>query len=96
MSSKPASDRPSLFPDSTESAPANRASARHVDWITANEDGGARGNAGPAGYGAFIRGPEGKPIVQLGDDCGIKTDHVAEYLAVLAGVGHAIAHGRLA
>ena len=93
MSSKPASDRPSLFPDSTESAPANRASARHVDWITANVDGGARGNPGPAGYGAFIRGPEGKPIAQLSEYLGIKTNNFAEYSALLAALEYAITHG---
>ena len=93
MSSKPGSDTPSLFPESSESAPARRAPAQQVEWITANVDGGARGNPGPAGYGAYIRGTDGKPIAQLSEYLGIKTNNFAEYSALIGALEYAIAHG---
>jgi ribonuclease HI len=93
MSSKPGSDTPSLFPESSESASARHASAQSVEWITANVDGGARGNPGPAGYGAYIRGADGKPIAQLSEYLGIKTNNFAEYSALLGALEYAITHG---
>ncbi|HWY71217.1 MAG TPA: ribonuclease HI family protein [Terriglobales bacterium] len=93
MSSKPGSDTPSLFPESSESAPARRAPSQQVEWITANVDGGARGNPGPAGYGAYIRGADGKTIAQLSEYLGIKTNNFAEYSALIGALEYAIAHG---
>jgi len=93
MSFKPESDTPSLFPESSESVPAMPGSAQQVEWITAHVDGGARGNPGPAGYGAYIRGANGKPIAQLSEYLGIKTNNFAEYSALLAALEYAIAHG---
>jgi len=93
MSSKPGCDAPSLFPPNTESTPVSRVSAQPVDWITANVDGGARGNPGPAGYGAYIRGADGKPLAQLSDYLGIRTNNFAEYSGLLAALEYAIAHG---
>jgi ribonuclease HI len=93
MSSKPGSDTPSLFPESSESAPVRHAPAQQVEWITANVDGGARGNPGPAGYGAYIRGADGKAIAQLSEYLGIKTNNFAEYSALIGALEYAIAHG---
>ena len=56
-------------------------------WV----DGGARGNPGPAGWGAFLRGPEG--VVELKGFLGIATNNVAEYSGLLAALRHAIASG---
>lgn|SRR5215469_6649215 len=93
MSSKPGTDTPSLFPESSESATARHTSPQSVEWITANVDGGARGNPGPAGYGAYIRGADGKPIAQLSEYLGIKTNNYAEYSALLAALEYAITNG---
>lgn len=99
MSSKapsgPAS--PSLFPHELEPAASPRAgSSQPVQWITANVDGGARGNPGPAGYGVFIRDAEGTPIKQLSEYLGHRTNNVAEYSALLAALEYAVAHGHRA
>lgn len=96
MSSKAGSNTPSLFPESSEAAPARRTSAQPAEWITANVDGGARGNPGPAGYGVYIRGADGKPIAQLSEYLGIKTNNFAEYSALLGALDYAIAHGHRA
>jgi len=93
MSSKGGSDTPSLFPKSFESGTAPTMSERPVEWITANVDGGARGNPGPAGYGVYIRGTDGKPIAQLSEYLGIKTNNFAEYSALLGALEYATAHG---
>jgi len=93
MSSKPGSGTSSLFPESSKSSAVREASAQRVEWITANVDGGARGNPGPAGYGAYIRGADGKPLAQLSEYLGVKTNNFAEYSALLAALEYAIAHG---
>jgi ribonuclease HI len=82
-------ENPSLFP---EPSPAP-ATAQQVEWFTANVDGGARGNPGPAGYGVYLRDPSGAPIQQLSDYLGHKTNNVAEYSALLAALEYAVAHG---
>jgi len=96
MSSKAGSNTPSLFPESSESVAARSISAQPVEWITANVDGGARGNPGPAGYGVYIRGTDGKSIAQLSEYLGIKTNNFAEYSALLGALEYAIAHGHRA
>ena len=53
---------PGLFPDSSTKSPQT---APSTDWITAHCDGGARGNPGPAGYGAEVTGPDGAVIAEL-------------------------------
>ena len=47
--------------------------------IVANVDGGARGNPGPAGYGAFIADDQGNVLAELYEGIGISTNNVAEY-----------------
>ena len=82
---------PSLFPEysTTQSGPP-------VQWITANVDGGARGNPGPAGYGVYICNANGAPIAQLSEYLGHKTNNFAEYSALLAALEYAVAHGHRA
>jgi probable phosphoglycerate mutase len=82
---------PSLFPEdsTTQSGPP-------VQWITANVDGGSRGNPGPAGFGVYIRGANGAAIAQLSEYLGHKTNNFAEYSGLLAALEYAVAHGHRA
>ena len=56
------------------SGPALRA------WV----DGGARGNPGPAGFGAYIVDEHGKVVRELSGFLGVTTNNVAEYRGLLA------------
>jgi probable phosphoglycerate mutase len=78
--------QPSLFP----SAPALPAAA---GWVTAHCDGGARGNPGPAGFGAVIQDAEGTVLAELSEFLGIQTNNFAEYSGLLAVLEFAVAHG---
>jgi len=49
---------PSLFPDPKQSEPT---------WISAHCDGGARGNPGPAGYGAVLTDASGHILAELSE-----------------------------
>jgi probable phosphoglycerate mutase len=60
--------------------------------ITANIDGGARGNPGPAGYGVHIQLPDGS-IAELHGGLGVATNNVAEYNGLLAALRWALEHG---
>ena len=57
-------------------------------WI----DGGARGNPGPAGYGAHIEEEDGTVVAELYGAVGVATNNVAEYSGLLAALEWAIAH----
>ena len=48
-----------------------------------NTDGGARGNPGPAGIGAVIRGDDNKIIGEYKQYIGEATNNVAEYKALI-------------
>ena len=61
--------------------------------ITANVDGGARGNPGPAGYGAIIKDQHGHVLAVLFAGIGINTNNVAEYQGLIAALEWALAHG---
>ena len=61
--------------------------------ITAHVDGGARGNPGPAGYGAVISDEQGQVLAELYDGIGIATNNVAEYRGLLAALQWALDHG---
>ena len=60
---------------------------------TANIDGAARGNPGPASYGVVMRRPDGKPLESLGKYIGRHTNNVAEYYALIAALDYAVANG---
>lgn len=49
-------------------------------------DGGARGNPGPAGYGALVRDASGAVLAERADFLGITTNNVAEYSGLVAGL----------
>jgi probable phosphoglycerate mutase len=61
--------------------------------IVAYIDGGARGNPGPAGYGAHIQDGHGTVLAELHGGLGIATNNVAEYNGLLAALQWAIEHG---
>jgi len=61
--------------------------------IIANVDGGARGNPGPAGYGAVIADEQGNVLAELYEGIGISTNNVAEYRGLLAALQWAADHG---
>ena len=57
--------------------------------IVVNVDGGARGNPGPAAIAAIVSTPEGRVIESRGEAIGRATNNVAEYRALLLGIGRA-------
>lgn len=61
--------------------------------LIANVDGGARGNPGPAGYGVFIEDESGRPVAELSEYLGHKTNNYAEYSGLLAALSYALDHG---
>ena len=61
--------------------------------ITAYIDGGARGNPGPAGYGAYIQDADGTVLDELYGGLGIATNNIAEYNGLLAALAWAVDHG---
>src|ERR1700678_4039237 len=62
------------------------------DWINAHCDGGARGNPGPAGYGALIQDNEGMVIAELSEFLGMRTNNYAEYSGLLGCLQYALDH----
>jgi acyl dehydratase/ribonuclease HI len=68
-------------------------SARLEGAYTANIDGAARGNPGPAAYGVVIRRPDGTTHESLGKYIGRHTNNVAEYYALIAALDYAAASG---
>ena len=64
--------------------------------ITAHIDGGARGNPGPAGYGAVIQDAGGHRLAELSEYLGVQTNNFAEYSALLGVLEWAIKHGHRA
>ena len=62
-------------------------------WISAHCDGGARGNPGPAGFGALIQDAEGRVLAELSEFLGIQTNNFAEYSGLLATLDFALGHG---
>jgi probable phosphoglycerate mutase len=52
-------------------------------------DGGARGNPGPAGIGAWLTRPDGTVVAEIAEGIGWATNNVAEYRAVIAGLQRA-------
>jgi ribonuclease HI len=75
-----------LFPD--ESAPITQ-----TGWVIAHCDGGARGNPGPAGYGALLQDEAGLVLAQLSEFLGNRTNNYAEYSGLLGCLQWALDHG---
>ncbi|MFC0533149.1 bifunctional RNase H/acid phosphatase [Phytohabitans kaempferiae] len=62
--------------------------------VIVEADGGARGNPGPAGYGAVVReANSGEVLAERADALGIATNNVAEYSGLLAGLRAAVELG---
>ena len=68
-------------------------SARLEGVYTANIDGAARGNPGPASYGLVLKRPDGTRLEILGKYIGRHTNNVAEYYALIAALDYALANG---
>ena len=64
-----------------------------VEWVTAHCDGGARGNPGPAGFGAVMTDSKGNVLAELSGFLGAKTNNVAEYSGLLASLEWALDTG---
>jgi ribonuclease HI len=62
-------------------------------YLIAHIDGGARGNPGPAGYGALITNQTGKRVAALGEYLGHQTNNYAEYHGLLAALEYALQNG---
>ena len=67
--------------------------ANTTEFITAYCDGGSRGNPGPSGYGVSIEDAAGRPIADLNEFLGVKTNNFAEYSGLLAALEYALSHG---
>lgn len=61
--------------------------------FVAHIDGGARGNPGPAGWGAFITTEDGTLAAELCGFIGTATNNVAEYTALLEALTWCRTHG---
>ncbi len=79
----------SLFPDPVSETPNSTAG-----WVTAHCDGGARGNPGPAGFGAVVADEKGAVLAELSEFLGHQTNNYAEYAGLLAVLQWALDHGR--
>ncbi|GGA70445.1 hypothetical protein GCM10011507_22510 [Edaphobacter acidisoli] len=66
--------------------------AHNPVWISAHCDGGARGNPGPAGFGALIQDANGATLAELSEFLGIRTNNYAEYSGLLACLQYALDH----
>ncbi len=83
---------PSLFPELAP--PRSPASSTSSDgWVNAHCDGGARGNPGPAGYGAVLVDDTGLTLAELSEFLGIRTNNVAEYAGLLGVLAWVLEHG---
>nr|MDT0658843.1 bifunctional RNase H/acid phosphatase [Micromonospora sp. DSM 115978] len=55
--------------------------------VVVEADGGARGNPGPAGYGAVVRDAgTGQVLAERSESIGVATNNVAEYRGLIAGL----------
>jgi len=87
---------PSLFPDPPASKPApSPEKSPKSTWINAHCDGGARGNPGPAGYGALIQDDQGTILAELSEFLGMRTNNYAEYSGLLGCLQYALDHHHL-
>ena len=86
----PSPAQPTLFPAPTAKPASRNTSGK---WISAHCDGGARGNPGPAGFGALIQDTDGAVLAELSEFLGIQTNNFAEYCGLLASLDFALQNG---
>ena len=84
-------ERPAPRPAGLFAEPAADASERGL--VTANIDGGARGNPGPAAYGIVLREAGGTTLMATGKYVGRTTNNVAEYYSLIAALDAARERG---
>jgi ribonuclease HI len=77
----------SLFPDPS-------IQNHETGWVTAHCDGGARGNPGPAGYGALLQDEAGHVLARLSEFLGNRTNNYAEYSGLLGCLQWALDNGQ--
>lgn len=53
-------------------------------------DGASRGNPGRSAIGVALYDPEGQPLKEIGFEIGITTNNIAEYTALLYGLGETL------
>ena len=70
--------------------PAPRSAAH---YLVAHIDGGARGNPGPAGFGAVVYDETGRTVAELSEYLGKQTNNYAEYSGLLAALAYALQNG---
>jgi ribonuclease HI len=85
---KKAAESPELFGAPAQAMPADR--------LIAHIDGGARGNPGPAGFGALIEDSAGHQVAEISKFLGHQTNNYAEYAALLSVLQYALEHGHKA
>jgi len=57
--------------------------------VIVEADGGARGNPGPAGYGAVVRTETGDVLAERSGSLGVTTNNIAEYTGLIEGLAAA-------
>ena len=83
---------PSLFPEPSQPrVPPSRLNPEK--WVVAHCDGGARGNPGPAGYGAVVQTESGEVLAELSEFLGVRTNNVAEYSGLLGVLAWTLENG---
>jgi ribonuclease HI len=83
----------SLFDNDDVSSVSVVSAAGDSGWISAHCDGGARGNPGPAGFGAVVVDESGKKLAELSEFLGVCSNNVAEYKGLLAVLHWAVENG---
>ncbi len=81
----------SLFDNHEVTSEANKNAP--TGSLVAHIDGGARGNPGPAGYGVAVQDGTGRPMAELSEYLGKRTNNYAEYSGLLAALTYALKHG---
>lgn len=77
-------------PEARKEEPASAADGVVAEEVVLHSDGGSRGNPGPAGYGFAITDASGKELAKGMEYLGLKTNNVAEYEGVVAGIRAAL------